>query len=196
MAANQPLIILIDRENQQVYLYGQFTRTIKFSDMFILSVFLEGQDVYYVEVLSQVSGEKVLEIVQEMSDGIDQEARYLRSKVDQYVRIPELKITLSGKKDCKPIEKYGYDLFEKSNTLKKLLREDKVEILTETEVKAIKKAKSTQDAKDKSLNSIILDRPASQVLNESTMFDNEENEVEEETLTENEQILKKHKFGK
>jgi hypothetical protein len=198
----QPLIVLVDGEKQCVHLYGEHTKTIPFDDIFILDVFLEGKQVYYIQELSTVDGSEVIEVVEELRDQSQEpEKRYIRCLVEDYVRIPELKLTFAGPKDCKPIEKYGYDVFEKSPTLRRYLREGRVEILTETEVFAIKKRRPDPKAKDRALDSLILQKSVEKTLENSDMFDDDKvDEITEansaEVMTDAEATLKKHKWGK
>ena len=62
----QPLIVLVKEEKQCVHLYGEHTKTIPFDDIFILDVFLEGKQVYYIQELSTVDGTEVVEVVEEL----------------------------------------------------------------------------------------------------------------------------------
>jgi hypothetical protein len=197
----QPLIVLVDAEQQCVHLYGEFNRSIPFEDIFILNCFMEGRKVYYIEQMSAVEGPEVVEVVTQLYTPPETyEKRYVRCLDEGYVRIPELKMTFAGPKDCKPLENYGYDIFERSPTLKKYLLQGRVEIMTETAVMALKKRRPDPKAKDKAYDAILLNKPVDQAMSESSMFDDpnlDEITDDDDVVSEAEAILRQHKdFGK
>ena len=202
-----PIIVLIDAENRAVRLYGKYNRIVPFSYAFILPSLLNGERVLYVTSVEEVQGEDVIDVLAQIVTEQDypQEKLYIRSKQDGYIRIPEIKgLVFSGPKDAKPVETIGWDLFDRSNALRKLLIQDKVEIMLESEAKALRKYKIDPKSKDKSLDSIILDRPVMDIIDSEDMFgpgegdgDEVPTDENEEVLSENEMILKQNRqFGK
>ena len=205
---DQPIIVLIDFEARMVRLFGKITRNIPFMTAFILPSLISGQEVLYVSSIEAVQGEDVVNLMTQIITDEDQpqEKLYIRSKQEGYVRISEIKLTFSGPKDAKPIESYGWDLFEKSGTLRKLLLDDKVEILLESQAKALRKHRPDAKSKDKALDSILLNRSVRDVIENEDMFgfdggSGDEVSGEEEVLDENQTILRDAatrgiKFGK
>lgn len=198
----EPIIILIDAESRCVRLYGKYNRIIPFFMAFVLPSLLNGEQVLYISGLEQVQGEEVINLLTYMVTEEDQptEKLFIRSKQDGYIRIPELKLTFSGSKDAKEIEKIGWDLFDRSATLRNLLMADKVEVLYESAAKALRKHKLDPKGKDKSLDTILLNKSVKEMMESQDMFGFGEGDGEEVTedsgekiLTENEQIMKQ--FG-
>lgn len=201
----EPIIVLVDPQNRVVRLFGKYTRIIPFSQAFVLPSLLAGQEVLYITDAQQVSGEEVIDVLAYVITEEDQptEKLYIRSKSEGYVRVPELKITFNGPKDAKLIETIGWDLFDRSVTLRGLLLADKVEILTESEAKALRKRLDPR-SKEKAERELILSKSVDDFFDSQDMFgfgEGEESvagdEVSEEDgkgkiLTENEQIMKQY----
>lgn len=197
----QQIIVLIDSQERAVRLFGKYNRVIPFSMAFVIPSLLAGQEVLYVTAIEAVAGDDVVNVLTYLITEEDQptEKLYIRSLTEGYVRIPELKLTFSGPKDAKPIDNYGWDLFDRSPTLKKLLMDDKIEVLTESRAKALRKHRPDAKSKDKALDSILLNRPVAEILDSQDMFgpgEGDGDEVSEESgekvLTENEMIMRQY----
>jgi len=200
-----PIVVLIDTEERVVRLFGKITRTIPFATAFILPSLISGEEVLYISAAEIVSGDEVINAMTYIVTEEDQSAEklYIRSTQEGYVRISEIKMVFSGPKDAKLIENYGWDLFERSPTLRKLLLENKVEILTESQAKSLRKNRSDPKAKDKSLDSILLTGSVRDMIENESMFGPGEGEGDEVdasesavVLSENEMILQKYDWGK
>jgi hypothetical protein len=194
--SERPIIVLIDSANQMVHLYGNYNKSLPFDDVFLLDIFIENQDVYYVTTLENVRGEDIVNEVESLRDpSVVPSKKFIRSTIDDFVRIPDLKLTLTGLRDCKPLDKYGYDIFEKSPTLRKYIKEGKVEILSEAEVQSIQKKRPDKSLKDKH-QSIILNKPVDKLSEENSLFDDSKMDMIDdsmEIMTEAESILKNHR---
>lgn len=203
---DEPIIVLIDIESRVVRLFGKCNKIIPFSMAFVLPSLLSGQEVLYISDVQRVAGEDVVNLLTQVitEDDLPTENLYIRSKSEGYVRIPELKITFSGSKDAKLIEKIGWDLFERSGTLRNLILQDKVEILTETEAKALRKRLDPR-SKEKAERELILDKSIDDFFESQDIFGfgEEEDGIKskgdlvsedegEKILTENEQIMRQY----
>ena len=204
----EELFVLIDMENRAIRLFGDQNRVIPFKFAFTLPSIISGRQVSYVTSIEQVNGEDVVNLLTTIIDESDAstEPLYFRSKQEGYVRIPEIpQLKFSGPKDAKPFSVWGYDIFDRSPTLRKLLSDGKVEILTESEKIALRKHKLDPKAKDKALDSILLGEGKSHfvkdIMENEEMFGlgggtGDEIDPEQEVLTDAEQIVREHKIGK
>lgn len=197
----EPLIVLIDSENRIVKLYGKYTREIPFAFAFILPSLLNGEDILYISGVEKAMGEDVINLLAQMitTEDSPKERLFIRSKQEGYVRAPEVKLTFNGPKDAKPIDTYGWDLFERSETLRRWLAADKIEILTESEATALRKKRPDPKSKDKALDEIILKGKVDDLINSEDMFGPGEgdgdlisSEDDKDEISENEAILRSH----
>lgn len=192
---------MIDTDARVVRLFGKYDRVVPFGTAFVLPSLLNGEEIVLVTAVQVSLGEDVITYLASLitDDDFSSEKLYIRSKADGYVRVPEIKMVFSGPKDAKPIENYGWDLFERSGTLRKLLLEDKIEILTESQAKALRKHRPDPRAKDKSLDSILLKGSVKDIIDSEDMFgpgegngDEVPADEKEEVLSENEAIMKQY----
>lgn len=159
------------------------TRSIPFSHAFILPALLNGREVMYIRQIDEVNGEDVVEVVNQLiiDDEPSTERLFLRCKADGYVRVQDLRLTFSGPKDAKPFDKLGFDVFEKSQALRNMLIEGEVEVLTETQAKALKKFNYTTNTKDAALDKILCNKPAHEVASSAGTINEDDPDIDEIT---------------
>lgn len=199
----KPLIVLVDPEAQTVSLFGAVNRTLPLHETTLLRAYIGGRDVMYVSAAQEASGEEVSSyvdaIVESMGDVVPGEPLYVRSLAEGYKRIPDIKLTFNGPKDAKPLEKLGRDVFDRSPMLRKMLLNDEVEILTESEARSLRKPSvNLQAAKDKQLDGMLIDNHEAaedidNIFTEENDIDSDENT---EVMTEAEEMIRKRGFGK
>lgn len=191
-----PLIVLIDPEARKIFIYGQYNREFLLEEMYIVKAFLEGKNVMYVTQATECSGDELIataEAIMEQLPPQEPPKRFFRiNGGDGYTTIPEYKIRFAGKKDAKPVEMFGENVFEKSPRMRQLLMDNKLEVISEEEVAALKKRRPNEPVKGKS---ILLDKKED-VLYGDDMF-NDENEVKaDEEVETDEDIALKKGFGR
>lgn len=189
-----PIVVLIDADQRVVHLFGKYNRTIPFQDAYLLPIFIRGHEVLYISQVDEVSGEDVCASVNELAGEELPSGRYIHGKVDGYLRAPDVRLTLGGLRDSKPLDKLGYDVFERSPSLQKLLLEDKIEIISEEMAIAIKKKLPGLKARDRALDEIIVKTSVQDVMDRDDFFDDpdvdEITSEQGEVLTEAEQIIR------
>lgn len=196
------VLVYLDLENRNVCLFGKINRVIPFAQAFLVPYLLEGEQILYIHSVVPVDSESVTAALQSVVTESDMptERMFVRCTQEGYVRVSELKMTFSGPKDIKPVDKYGWDMFDKSATLRKLLREGKIQLITESQVKNFKKSPAVN--RDKALKGLIIDKPVDDFLDDIKMWGDKVDHLDEvtgdqEELTEAEKILRDHKdWGK
>lgn len=157
----KPLIVLLDVESGFVHLFGAFNRQLPVHDLYLLKPFLQGRNVIWVSEIAEVPGEEALEILEAVAEQTERpkgEPLFIHTILEGWHRATDVKVTFAGPKDCKPLDKLGYDIFEKSPQLSKMLMDGDIEIITESEARALRKPKKDlAKAKEDSLNSILID---------------------------------------
>jgi hypothetical protein len=188
------LIVLLDPEAQTIFLFGEYNKQISFDELYLLKVYLEGRNVMFVTQAEETAGESVLELINSMvsdNPATPGEPRFLRCKKEGYTSVPDIGLKFSGPKDAKPMDKLGYDIFDRSPMLKKLLFDGIVEVLTQSQAEKLRKPRP----KPVGQSSILINRKED-ILENDEMF-NGENDITEDTKVEtDEDIAIKQKFGK
>jgi len=196
-----PIIVLIDTEQRVVRLFGKFQREIPFQHAFSLPSLLYGQEVLYVNNVERAEGEDVVNLLAQMITPEDscKERLFIRCRTNDFIHVPELKFRFNGPKDTKAIDVIGWDLFERSGTLRRLLEQDKLEILSESEALALRKKRPDPKSKDKALDEIIVKGRVADIIDSEEMFGPGEGDGDEvsadddkEEVSENEAILRKY----
>jgi hypothetical protein len=204
----KPLLVLVDAENQTVTLMGAYNVTIPLHDFHLLNVFVAGRSVIYVSQAEEVDGGDVVDLVSAIAEEAEEQQHepvYLHYVGEGYKRFNDIKVTFSGIKDAKQLNKLGYDVFEKSPQLVKSLLVGEIAVLTESEAKALKKPRADlQKAKDAQLDSMILNKKEDvddidNIFSEDKDGKNE-NDVDSnpniEVMTEAEEMIRKEGFGR
>jgi hypothetical protein len=193
----RPLIVLVEPSEQMVYLYGEFNRDIPFDELYVLKQFITGRDVLYVSQAEESSGDDVLELVSaivEQDPPLSSEKKFIRVLKEGYTQIPELKMRFAGPKDAKDLSVLGFDIFDRSSTLRKLLLEGKVEVLSEEKMKKLRKPRpDAKAARDSALDKMILNRKEDALENDE-MF-NGENDVTEADSDETDEDISIKRLG-
>lgn len=188
----KPIVVLIDIESGTVSLFGKYNKTLSIHDVFLLQAYIDGENVIYVLQAEEAEGSDVAAFVQDIANQSDfeKEKQYIRYIGEGYKRISDIKLTFAGPKDAKMLERIGYDIFQKSPQLKKMLQDGEIEVLSESEVKRLKKPLPDQKAKDKQLDSILLNKKED-ALEMDDMFKDENEVIDDgkEILTEAESII-------
>jgi hypothetical protein len=167
----QPIVVLVDPEERVVHLYGKYNRDIAFDDAYLLPVFLKGNQIIYISQADSVETEDIVNLVTSLRESSGYSGRYIHGKIEGWVNAPDIRFTLAGLRDSKPIDKLGYDIFEKSAALRELLLSDKIEIISEEHAQSIKKKLPHLITKDKSLDEIIIKTSVSSVIEQDSFFD-------------------------
>ena len=185
------ILILLDVDERKVKLFGDFTKEIPFEDApFLLPIFLKDREIMWIEEVNEVSSKDVMETVNTLNTEPPKEKKYIRSIEEGYKKVSDIRLTFAGPRDAKPI---GDGSMFKSPTLQKMILENKVEIIGESQAKALKKNIPGQKAKDKALDSILLTKSVKQTIeDEESIFDDmDEVSGDEEVLTEAEEMVKR-----
>jgi hypothetical protein len=196
-----PLIVLVDVENALVHLFGRFNRSIPLHSLYLIKPFLEGNSVLWVSDVIPAEGEDAFEMIAAVAEQVEPppfEPMYLRCKLEGYQRVPDIKLTFNGAKDAKALDKLGMDVFERSPKLTQMLLDGDVELLTENEVRLLRKPqKDLAKAKDEQLDSILIDNheSANEVDNIFTGDNDIDPDDDKEYLTEEEEMIRKG-YGK
>ena len=199
----ESIFVLIDTDRRMIHILGSIVKSIPFKYAFILPSLICGKTVQLLQNPETVSGD---EIVNWLASSLSEEDTppqplYFRCLQDGYVRVPDAKLNFSGPKDVKSFEKVGYDIFDVSPTMAKLLFDGKIEILTSEEMKSIKALKLNPKAKDEALDKILL-KGSVKDFQENGMFEQmDDNKIDEvfsdeeggkEELTDVQKILKEN----
>jgi hypothetical protein len=200
----EPLYILIDPDRRVIHLFGAQTRTIPFMYAFTLPSIISGKSVQFLQNSGEMMGDDVVDYMAGLLDQNDAptEALFFRSKAEGYVRIADIRgLVFAGPKDSKPFSTWGYDIFDRSPNMRKLLGSGAVEILTESEAKNLRRGRIDPGARDKALDSIILNKSVKDFEANEDMFGNDGGNGDEitnetEVLTDAEQIIREHKIGR
>lgn len=191
-------VALIDYDGQQIRFYGKINRVISFQDAFILPHILD-EDILYITNGDIVSSEDICNIVSELTiPNFDEpEKKFIHTTLDGYTKISDVGITFAGPRDARALDKLGLDIFARSAILKELYTAGKINIITETQAKALKKPLPNQNMRDIAISSILLDKPVDKALDEigkeGDIF-TDENEISSEgpeEVSETEQIMKR-----
>lgn len=194
----KPLIVLIDPDEQLVHLYGAYNKCIPMRDLFILKAFIEDKEVIYVSQAEETDGNNIVSLVEEVVNSSElppSPKRFLKYNKDGYRRVSDIKLTFSGPKDVKSLDTLGTDVFERSPMLRAMLLDGEVEILTEEEVRSIKKKRPDPKAEARRLDSILLDNHEDAENIDNIFTDENEIKEDEEVMTEAEEMIRRG-FGK
>jgi hypothetical protein len=164
MEAN--IVVLVDYELQQIRLFGRVNKTVGFSDAFLLPILLKDSEVIYIKDADVVSGDSVVEFVNQLCPPEENpEKRYIHATVDGYTKVQDIGITFAGPRDAKPMDKLG-NVFDRSPKMRELLIEGKVEVITETVAKALKKPLPGKNLRDKVYDDMLLNKSVEAFQNE------------------------------
>jgi hypothetical protein len=198
----KPLIVIVDTEAQTATLYGAYNVTIPIQDTHILKAYIGDRSVIYVSAAEEADGSEVVDVVTQISEQLEpvaHEPMYIRYTGEDFRRVSDIKLTFAGSKDAKQIDKLGIDVFDRSPLLTKYLLSGEFEILSESDARALRKPRmGLQEAKDKQLDSMILNRKEDvedidNIFTEDNDIDADENT---EVMTEAEEMVRKRGFGK
>lgn len=188
-------IVFLDTENRTIYIFGQNVNKVSFDDYYLLPIFLNGKNVFYISDIQEVSGDSIIETVTDFitsNPNDNLEPRYIRSKVEGFTRISGSKLSLAGPKNPKLIDEYIYNLILESLSLHKLIAEGKVEIITETEANKYRKNLKIK-TRDDALDDMLVKTSAKDFADNLNFIDEEDmDEITDETKveSENESIIK------
>lgn len=188
------IVVLIDIEAKSVQLFGEYNRVIPFEDLYLLPIFLDGKEVLYVTQGEVVFGNEAIDTITQIAEQceLSSEPRYFHTTQEGYLKVVDIKLTLAGRRDSKPISQFGLDVFRKSAALRKHITDGTIEIITESRAKNLKKSPPSAVNKDKALDDMIIKTSVSDALDRDDFDDDdiitsEQGDIETET----EQILKK-----
>lgn len=189
------IVVLLDLEDKCVRLFGEHNRAIPFEDLYLLPIFLEGKEALWVKDGDIVFGNEVYQSVADIAAQVEisDEPRYFHTTQEGYLKVPDIKLTLAGRRDSKPVEQFGLEVFRKSATLRKYIIDGIIEIIPESRAKVLKKQVPNARAKDKALDDLIVKTSVNDILEQDDFFD-EADEIRSEQgepETETDQILKK-----
>jgi hypothetical protein len=193
---DQLLIVLIDPGMRKIFIYGEYNREFLLEEMHMVKALLKDRTVMYIRDATEMTADEVIENAELVSLQLPERTapkRFFRVNVDGFTTIPEYKIRFGGPRDCREIEQFGNNVFERSPTMAKLLISGKLEILSEEEVAKIKKPRPSNTAKDKQLESLIL-KTKVENFEPDTIF-TEENEIPDDDIVTDEEDAIKRFFG-
>jgi hypothetical protein len=118
MEAN--IVVLLDYESQEIQLFGEVNKIIRFGDAeLLLPMLLEGRTVLYITHGDVVDGSDIIEQVAQLTIPEENpEKRYIHATVDGYTAVKDIGITFAGPRDARPLDKLGANVFERSVKLK------------------------------------------------------------------------------
>jgi len=142
-----------------------------FSETETIKQLIGNERVVYVTKAIETTKKDVLDIVGSLADTMTKKMMsegksYLRSTLKGYMQLPDLDTTFEGPAHFVPLdgifEKYGKDIFQKNETLNRLLKNGKLQILSESQMSKLAnqhfdEQKKKQAAKDASLDNILVD---------------------------------------
>jgi hypothetical protein len=195
------IVVLLDYEGQRLRLYGEVNKTISFEDSFLLPALLKGKDVLYIRTGDIMDCDGLIEQVAAYFVPPETvEKRFVHPTVEGYTKVQEIGITFAGPRDARPLDKLGYDIFERSEKMRDLLAKGVLEVITESEAAILRKPLPNKNLRDKALDDMLLKKSVNQFMDEDDddMW-NDENEVTgdeaDRIVSESEQMIRKG-FGK
>ncbi len=195
----QPLIVLIDTDSHKICLFGEYNREFMLEEMHILKAFLKDRNAIFIRDAIEMNADEVAEnanAILEQLPPTEPVKRFFRVNIEGYTTIPELRMRFAGSKDCKPIEEFGKDVFDRSPTLAKLLKSGKLEILSEEDVAKLKKPKGRAQSQSIILEKPVRDKDGNFAFEQDTIF-TDDNEINEDTVVEtDEEAAIKQGFGR
>ena len=196
----QLFIVLIDPEQRKIFLRGEYNRDFLLEEAHILQSFLKDKNVIYITQASEINSDELMENASEIMEQLpprEVPKRFYRVNIEGFTLIPEVRIRFAGPKDCKPVEQFSKNIFEKSSTMCKLLMSGKLEILSEEEVEKIKKPKHKDPEKSSVLlNQRVIDKDGNANLEGviETIFSDNDKEIE--NIETDEEAAIRQGFGK
>lgn len=184
------MIVFLDMEKQEIKLYSdEGCKTIPFYQSDMLRVLAgKGTPIIYVTQALETTSESVCELVDKISNKNSSNKENSSNKVSVnkkpsvlYVRspkssvhIPDINLTLDGANDFMPLSKlfakYGENILQEHQILSQLLKNGKIEIVDQGEIDLYwKKKQKEQEAKDKQLDSLIVDKRVEDYLDGDSM---------------------------
>ena len=152
-----------------------------FSETETIKQLIGNEKIIYITKAIETTRQDVLDIVDSLANSMTKqmlqqtgEKAYLRSTLKGYMHLPDLETTFEGPVHFVPLndifEKYGKDIFQKNKTLNNMLRNGKLQILTETQRSKLsdqyfEEEKQKQTKKDESLDNIIVDGSVDDYMN-------------------------------
>ena len=186
---------MLDLEEKCVRLFGEYNRSIPFEDLYLLPIFIDGKEVLWVKEGEIVFGNEAYETVANLTADfeLDTEPRYFHTTQEGYLKVPDIKLVLAGRRDSKPVDDFGVDVFKKSSNLRKYIIDGVIEIIPESRAKVLKKQVPNAQSRDKALDELIVKTSVNDILEQDDFFDDadEVNSSQGEVETETDQILKK-----
>ena len=144
-----------------------------FSETETIKQLIGDKRVIYVTKAIETTKKDVLKIVGSLASSMNkkmmqqsEEKSYIRSTLKGYMQVQDLDFTFEGPIHFISLDnffsKYGKDIFQKNETLNSMLKNGKLQILSETEMGKItnkyhEEQKHKQSIKDKSLDDMIID---------------------------------------
>jgi len=171
------VIVLLNQKKRRVHIYTKRgTQTLNFSNIEMLDEIIGNEEVFYVTQVINVSTSDIIETVKKLNEqmlndlSVSNEPLYLHVTVKGSLNIPNLmnmkteevnELTLRGPTGSYSLDRlydtYGKNVFDKYPAFKSLLRSGKLEIITQSELKDVKKeAKIVEESKQES-ESILVD---------------------------------------
>lgn len=199
---DQPLIVLVDTDARKVFLYGEYNREFLLEELYILKAFLKGKNVMYVTQATELSGEEMVEAIADISEQLDPvevPKRFFRiksadkSKEKEYTFVSDINTRFSGSKDCKPIEQFGSNIFERSPKMLQLLLSGQLEVLSEEDVEQLKKKPKPKNPKES--EDILIQGKKEDILYGDGMFGGEGDIDDNEDIETDEDIALKKGYG-
>ena len=156
-------------------------RHCNFSETETIKQLIGNERVIYVTKAIETTKKDVLDIVESLAKTITKKMleqnngkSYIRSTLKGYMHVPDIETTFTGPAHFVPIDeifaKYGKDIFQKNLTLNSMIRNGKLQIITESEInkltkQCVEEQQKRQDMKDQSLDNILVEGPVDSYLN-------------------------------
>jgi len=181
------MIILINEEEEIAILYTDTGKTeLSFSDIDDLETFTENKNLLYINDAIEVTSDQVIDLIKNISvdeepvkiglEDVDQNDRYfLRSVAPGPLVLSEVDLRFQGPADMKELDDKLKSFVTSSFILQEMIKKKQLEILDEKEMKKFMRrynretsaAKAKHEAaRDKGLDSIIVDKPAEEFADE------------------------------
>jgi hypothetical protein len=177
-------VILLDPENEKIKIFGKTYMELSFFDIEFLKYVVEDNNCLYISEAEEMTADDIIQAVSNNYPIDSSSNKFIKTTVNDYVKVEDINLIFAGSKDIKSLKKLG-NIFERSKKLRELFRQGKVVVISETEANSMRKAMPTMNLRDQALDKIILDKPARDFVNDAEdIFDDEENEVDENTKVE------------
>lgn len=177
-------VILLDPENEKIKIFGKTYMELSFFDIEFLKYIVEDNNCLYISEAEEMTADDIIQAVSNDYPIDSNSNKFIKTTVNDYVKVEDINLIFAGSKDVKSLKKLG-NIFERSKKLRELFRQGKVVVISEAEANSMRKAMPTMNLRDQALDKIILNKSAEDFIKDSeSIFDDEDNEIDEDTKVE------------